>query len=67
MILIKMSLHLVLRKLTTKLTEFGDIKKKEETCLPATDSKVTDFKMIYKYLKYLQELAAHTNLPLMLH
>ena len=44
--------------------EFGeDVKKTVETYLPPINSKVTDLKMIYKYLKYLQGLAADVNMP----
>ena len=35
-----------------------------ETYLPLIDSKVTDLKIIYKYLKYLQGLAADANVLL---
>ena len=35
-----------------------------ETYLPPIDSKVTDLKTIYKYLKYLQGLAADANVLL---
>ena len=35
-----------------------------ETYLPPIDSKVTDLKKIYKYLKYLQGLAADANVLL---
>ena len=34
-----------------------------ETYLPPFDSKVTDLKTIYKYLKYLQVLTADANMP----
>ena len=47
-----------------KSMEFGeDVKKTVETYLPPINSKVTDLKTIYKYLKYLQGLAADVNMP----
>ena len=47
----------------TKSMEFGNVKKTLETYLPPIDSKITDFKTICKYLKYLQGLAADANMP----
>ena len=47
----------------TKSMEFRDVKKTVETYLPPVDSKVTELKTIYKYLKYLQGLAADANMP----
>ena len=46
--------------------ELGDVKKTVETYLPPIDFKVTDHKIIYKYLKYLQELVADANMPLLI-
>lgn len=46
----------------TKSMEFGNVKNILETYLPPIDSKITDFKTICKYLKYLQGLAADVNM-----
>ena len=46
----------------TKSMEFGNVENILETYLPPIDSKITDFKTICKYLKYLQGLAADVNM-----
>ena len=56
-------------KLNNRIKASTDKKptKTVETYLPPTHAKVTDFKTIYNYIRYLQNLAADVNMPCQHH
>ena len=46
-----------------KINSSSSLKKTVLTYLPPINAKVTEFATIYRYLKYLQRLAAEVNMP----